>query len=283
MKMELLPDARPVKEPPHHLSAEDEQMIEEELGEMAANGFVERIRDPKWVFPFFVAKGKGRRKGKKRTAVDFTRLNTWLRVVNYPMSTMDDLIDSIPKGSLYISTIDGAKACLQQGVEDPEKCLTIRGPRSSCWHFKGLPLGVSAAVVLFQRQMKAIIAEDLIAAGDRVYLDDIIVLSRTRHDHLALLDKVFESMLAAGMKIRLSRCSFMQNEVEYLGYNLSGEGIEVAPERIQALIDAPAPANGSGVRVLLGGLVMLRRFDHQIAEKTVFLNSLINSFNWGGE
>jgi len=45
-----------------------------------------------------------------------------------------------------------------------------------------------------------------------------------------LLHKVFEEMLAAGMKIRLSKCSFMQNEVEYWGYNLSGEGIAVAPE-----------------------------------------------------
>jgi hypothetical protein len=75
----------------------------------------------------------------------------------------------------------------------------------------------------------------------------------------------------------------MKNELEYLGYNLSGEGIEVTPERIQALIDAPAPANGLEVRVFLGGLVTLRRFDHQIAEKTVFLNSFINSLNWGGE
>jgi hypothetical protein len=130
--------------------------------------------------------------------------------------------------------------------------------------------------------MEAIIGEDLIAAGVRFYLDDIIVFSRTRQDHLALLDKVFERMLAAGMKIRLSKCSFMQNKVEYLGYNLSGEGIEVAPERIQALIDAPAPVNASEVRGVLGGLVMVRRCDHQIAEKTVFLNSLINSFNWGG-
>jgi hypothetical protein len=89
------------------MSPEDEQMIEEEIGKMAAKGLLERIRNPKWVFPFFVAKDKGRRKGKKRTAVDFRRLNPWLRVVNYPMPTMDDLIDSIPKGSLYISTIDG--------------------------------------------------------------------------------------------------------------------------------------------------------------------------------
>jgi len=90
---------------------------------------------------------------------------------------------------------------------------------------------------------------------------------------LALLDKVF----------RLSKCISMQNEVECLGYNLSGERLEVAPERMQALIDASAPANSSEVRGLLGVLMMLRRFDHEIAEKTVFLNSLINSFNWGGD
>ena len=107
-------------------------MIEEEIGKMDAKGLLERIRDPNLVFPFFVATGKGRRKGKKRTAVDFRRLNPWLSVVKYPMTTMDDLIDSISKGSLYICTIDGGKADLQQGVEDPEKRLTIRGPRSDC-------------------------------------------------------------------------------------------------------------------------------------------------------
>ena len=70
--------------------------------------------------------------------------------------------------------------------------MTIRGPRSGCWHFKGLPLGVSATVALFQIQMETIIVEDLISAGVRVYLDDIIVFSRTRQDHLALLDKVLK-------------------------------------------------------------------------------------------
>jgi len=61
---------------------------------------------------------------------------------------MDDLIDSIPKDSLYICTIDKAKAY-----------------RSGSWHFKGFPLKVSVAVALFQKQMEAITGEDLIAAG----------------------------------------------------------------------------------------------------------------------
>jgi len=87
-------------------------------------------------------------------------------------------------------------------------------------------------VALFQRQMEAIIGKDLITAGVRVYLNDIIVFSRTRQDHLSLLDKVFERMLAVGIKTRLSKCSFIQNKVEYLGHNLCREGIDVVPERI---------------------------------------------------
>jgi hypothetical protein len=55
VKIELIPGARPVKVPPHLMSSEDEQIIEEEIGERA--GLLERIRDPKWVFPFFRGKG----------------------------------------------------------------------------------------------------------------------------------------------------------------------------------------------------------------------------------
>ena len=71
-------------------------------------------------------------------------------------------------------------------------------------------------MALFWRQIEAIVGEDLIAVGVPVYLADVIVFSKTRHGHLALLNKVFERMLAAGTKIRLSKCSFIQSEVEYL-------------------------------------------------------------------
>jgi len=101
--------------------------------------------------PFFVAEGKVRRKGKKRIAAEFRKLKPWVGVVNYPMPTMDDLINVIPRGCLYISTIHGA--CLRKllEVEIPENCLTIRGPRSGCWYFKPFPLRVCPAVALLQR------------------------------------------------------------------------------------------------------------------------------------
>ena len=283
VRIELLPEARPVKVPPHKMAPDDEQMVEDEIAEMAAKGILKKVKNPKWTFPFFVAKGKGWKKNKKRTAVDFRRLNPVLRVVDYPTPTVDELIESVPLGFDYISSLDIAKAYLQNSVDDPAGCLTIRGPRSGHWHFESLPLGVAAAVALFQRQIEQLIGEDLIAAGVRVYLDDILIFSKTRTEHFALLERVFKRLESVGLRIRLEKCVFLQGAIEYLGYYISGGNIEISSDRIQALIDAPAPTNGSEVRGFLGGLVMLRRFDPRIADKTYFMNSLINAFNWGGE
>jgi hypothetical protein len=98
--------------------------------------------------------------------------------------------------------------------------------------------------------MEAIIRADFIAPGVKVYLDDITVFSRTRQDHLALLEKVFERMLGAGIKITLPKCSFMQSEVKYLRYNPSGKRIQIAPDRIQAVSGAPGSTKGSEIRGL---------------------------------
>jgi len=161
--------------------------------------------------------------------------------------------------------------------------LTIRAPRIGLVRFKVLPLGISSAVALFQRQIDDLLGEDLIDAGVRVCLDDILIFSKTLDDHLVLLDKVLAKLSEAGLKVRKNKCSFAVNSTEFLGYKISPEGIAVSEERIQALLDAPKPTNESEVRGLLGGLVMLRRFDPRIAEKTLFLNPLTNSLNWEGE
>jgi hypothetical protein len=92
----LQPEARTVNVPPQELPPDEELIVEDEIAEMAARGILKKIRDPKWVFPLFVAKGMGRRNAKKRAAIDFGRLNAWLKVVNHEMYTVDELVDSVP-------------------------------------------------------------------------------------------------------------------------------------------------------------------------------------------
>ena len=108
--IELLPDTRPIKVSPHHMPPDDDQMLAKEIPDMASKGILRKVRDPKWAFPFFVAKGKGRKSEKKGTAVDFRRLNPMLKVVNYAMPTIEELIDSVAHDSSLFSVMDIAKA-----------------------------------------------------------------------------------------------------------------------------------------------------------------------------
>ena len=80
-------------------------------------------------------------------------------------------------------------------------------PRSGLVRFKVLPLGISSAFALFQRQMEDLLGEDLIAAGVRVYLDDILMYSKTLDDHLVLLDKVLAKLAEGGLKVRKDKCA----------------------------------------------------------------------------
>jgi hypothetical protein len=132
-----------------------------------------------------------------------------------------------------------AKAYNQQLVIDKHGCLTIRAPRSGLVRFKVLSLGISSAVALFQRQMEDLLGEDLIAAGVRVCLDDILIFSKTLDDHLVLLDKVLAKLAEAGLKVCKDKCAFAVNSTEFLGYKISPEGIAVSEDRIQALLEPP--------------------------------------------
>ena len=115
--------ARQIKVPAHRLPTDEEEMVQDGIAEMAAKGILKKIQDPKGVFPFFFEKIKGSLKAKKRTAVDFRRLNPWLKVVHHQMPTVDELVDSVSNGFKHIWTLDIAKAYLQQPVNDPRNYL----------------------------------------------------------------------------------------------------------------------------------------------------------------
>ena len=124
--IDVILEAKRFKIAPHHISAEDEEMIQCEIAEMASKGFLKRVKDSKWYFSFLAVKEKGRRRGKKRTAVDFRRLNPMVRVIEHPIPICEEIIDQIPSGSWYFASLDEAKAYPQQSVLDPAGCLTIR-------------------------------------------------------------------------------------------------------------------------------------------------------------
>jgi Reverse transcriptase (RNA-dependent DNA polymerase) len=85
-----------------------------------------------------------------------------------------------------------------------------------------------------------------------VYIDDLLV-HRAKHDeHLAVLEKVFEWLLKNHLKVNLEKCVFGKQEVSYLGFTLTLEGIKPGRNKLQAIKDAKPPTTIKMVRSFVG-------------------------------
>ena len=93
-----------------------------------------------------------------------------------------------------------------------------------------------------------------------VYLDDIIIFSDTKEEHLKRLEAVFQKLHAAGLKLKPSKCFFFREEIEYLGHVVSRKGISTNPKKVEAVAKWPTPQTVYDVRSFLGFVGYYRRF-----------------------
>jgi len=99
-------------------------------------------------------------------------------------------------------------------------------------------------------------------AGVASYLDDIIVCGRSMEEHNARLHGLFEKIKEYGLKVNLTKCSFLQQEVNYLGQIISAEGRRPDPMKIESIVKMPAPKNLGELRSLLGMIIYYALVDH---------------------
>ena len=118
------------------------------------------------------------------------------------------------------------------------------------------------------------------------YLDDIIIFSPTEEEHLIYLEKVFQRLQEAGLKLKLQKCSFFKKHIQYVGYLLSEEGIEPLPEELESIAKVPRPKNQKEVKQFLGLVGYYRKFVPRFADISRVLNKLTHKdeeFKWTPE
>ena len=130
---------------------------------------------------------------------------------------------------------------------------------SGLYEFCVLPFGLCYAPSTFQRLM-----HQVLHGLDRniclIYLDDIIVFSRTFAEHLSRLRLVFDRLRAANLTLNPSKCFFGQQSVLFLGHLISRRGIQPNPEKTQVVRNFPRPRSVKDIRAFLGLASYYRRF-----------------------
>lgn len=246
------PGSKPVYVPPYRLSPLEVAEVEKQVKELLLLGLIEPSSSPYGAPILFVQK-KG---GSLRMCCDWRRLNAQTIKSRYPLPRIDYLLDQLHGASVFTSLdlLSGYHQILIDPADVPKTAFTTPFGH---YQFKVMSFGLSNAPATFQAVMNKLFHG---LKGVLVYMDDILIFTKTKEEHVALLDKVLRILEQNEFFVRMSKCDFERSELKYLGHIVSGEGIKVDPAKIQVIENWPRPSSQKEVRSFLGLANYFRKF-----------------------
>ena len=135
--------------------------------------------------------------------------------------------------------------------EESRQYTTFTVGSMGMYEFLHMPYGLYNAPVTFQHLMQNCLGE-LNLTYALIYLDDVIVYSKTEEEHLVCLRAVLERFMEHGLKLKLSKCNFFHTEISYLGHKVSRAGMEPGTDGLKGIAEIVPPATYTQVRKFLG-------------------------------
>ena len=252
--IELLPGVQPVCKPVFRMSPKELDCLKEEIKTLEKAGFIVPSKSP-WGSPVLFAKKKD---GSLRMCVDYRELNKLTIQNKYPPPRIDAIFDRL-QGAKYFSKLDLTSGYHQvpMKAEDVEK--TAFRTHYDSYEFRVMPFGLTNAPATFQAMMNDVL-KDYLDKCIVVYLDDILIFSKTEEQHLRDIESVLKVLKDASLKAKKSKCVFFAEKILFLGHVISQEGISVDKDKVKAISDWPAPKCVQEVQSLLGLTGYYRKF-----------------------
>jgi RNase H-like domain found in reverse transcriptase/Reverse transcriptase (RNA-dependent DNA polymerase)/Integrase zinc binding domain/Chromo (CHRromatin Organisation MOdifier) domain/Integrase core domain len=269
-RIETLQGTKPIHSQPYRAGHRARAAEKEEIDKMLAQGVIEPATG-EWASPIVLVPKPD---GSLRFCVDYRKLNAITVPDTYPLPRMDECIDSLGDAVVF-TTLDCNSGYWQIPVHPADREKTTFTSHFGIYQFLRLPFGLRNAPATFQR------AIDIILSGIRwktclVYLDDVIVFSSNRDDHLAHVNEALTLLGNAGLSLKLKKCHFFADTVDYLGHVIRPGRLGVAEKNTEALKTARLPKTQTELRSFLGLCNVYRRFVPHFSSIASPLNALLS-------
>ena len=273
-KIELKPGSRPPPARPlRHQSSKDLAVFEEYTRSLIASGQLRVSHSPYGSMALIVRK----QDGTPRVVVDYRALNDLTVKNKYPLPLMDEMFDRV-HGAKFFTKIDLRTGFHQIRIADEDIEKTAFRTRYGSFEYLVLPMGLCNAPGTFMQLMNDTF-RDMLDKSVLVFLDDILVFSRTKEEHIAHLREVLLRLRKQQLYAKRSKCEFLKAEVEFLGHRIGAAGLSVSQDKVQAVRDWPTPNNVHDVRSFLGLAGFYRRFVRDYSKIALPLTELTKTTN----
>ncbi|XP_037424582.1 uncharacterized protein LOC119289334 [Triticum dicoccoides] len=250
----LLPGATSVNVKPYRYSPMQKTEIENQIVAMLQQGIMQ-CNSSLFASPVLLVKKKD---GTWRFCVDYRHLNAITLKHKYPMPIVEELLDELV-GAKWFTKLDLRSGYHQIRIVPGEEHKTAFKVHHGLYEFRVIPFGLTNAPASFQAAMNKLFAH-LLRKYVLVFMDDILIFSATLEEHLQHLQEVFRILHENQFYVKMSKCSFAQQELEYLGHIISAEGVKTDPAKIQSVQKWPTLTNIKQVRGFLGLTGYHRKF-----------------------
>ncbi|KAG1393183.1 hypothetical protein G6F60_011646 [Rhizopus arrhizus] len=247
-------DANPINKPPFKMSPLELDELRRQLKELLTLGFIRPSSSP-WGAPVLFVRKKD---GTLRMCIDYRAVNALTRRLNTPLPRIDECLERLG-GARYFSSIDLKSGYHQVRIKDEDVAKTAFNTRYGSYEFLVLPFGLTNSPPTFQKMMNAVL-HDFIDKFVLVYLDDILIFSKTQEDHYKHLRLVMQRLRENKLYANPKKCVFNRSEVEFLGYRVSANGTLPSESKVKAVQEWPQPTNVQEVRQFVGLCSHYRRF-----------------------
>ena len=259
--------AEPVAKKPFRFPPEKRMEIGRQVKDLLERGLIELCTSP-WCTNPVLAKKKD---GTYRMAIDYRALNAVTVSDEYPIPSIDDIIDEMGQYRVF-TTVDMRSGFWQLPLHAADRDKTAFATPGGLYRWKVMPFGLKNATGAFQRMMMQVLRG---MKGVKVYVDDVIIGTKSEEGHLELVEAVLKRLEEAGLVCKLNKSEFMQREVEVLGFTIGGGKVQMQERLVGKVRECKVPTTRSEVRQFVGLVGFYRHFIADFASKAAPLTDVM--------
>jgi hypothetical protein len=160
--------------------------------------------------------------------IDYRGLNELTIPDTYLMPLISEILFRL-SGAKFFTKMDLTEGFWHICLAEELKEMTGFAIKGAAYVWKHMPVGLKNSLATFQRLMDDLLKE--VSDFCQPYIDDVIIFSKTFEEHCEYLDLMMSKLREAGMVVKLPKCEFAMDKMDFLGHTVSSEGIQMQTER----------------------------------------------------